>query len=54
MIGMLLCGLLGAPRPADAPAEAEAEAADHLVTRSAAHLTDQQLPWELSDVMPES
>ena len=53
MIGMLLCGLLRAPRPADAPAEAEA-AADHLVTRSAAHLTDQQLPWELPDVMPES
>jgi hypothetical protein len=74
MIGMLICGLLQVPRPADAPAdpppavtaaavqpvaaggqaataapailaEAEAEAAaDLLMTRSAAPLTDQQLP----------
>jgi len=71
MIGMLVCGLLRVPRPADAPAEpppaataaavqpvaaggraatrrlppaAEAAAADHLMTRSAAYLTDQQLP----------
>jgi hypothetical protein len=72
MIGMLICGLLRVPRPADAPADpppavtaaavqpvaaggqaataapailAEAEAAaDLLMTRSAAPLTDQQLP----------